>query len=303
METNNVNKTIVYFPKPRILKIFLVIGFLFIVGCYYLLSPLKNKDMVIHISSSQTADSIYSEIENKKIVRNDKVLKLFVRLMSPNGGVISGDYLIKRGTPVWIVAWQIGRGHHNTEPVKITMREGLTNEEMAIILSNKLINFEKESFLNKTKDKQGYLFPDTYFFYPLDTEDEVIGKMSDNFQKRTKSILPTIESTNKSLSEIIIMASVLEGEAGGAEDIAIISGILWKRISLGMRLQVDIDKNTYINSGLPQKPLNNPGLMSIKAAVNPINSSYLYYLHDKNGKVHYAKTFEEHKLNIKRYLK
>lgn len=99
------------------------------------------------------------------------------------------------------------------------------------------------------------------------------------------------------------MASILEGEAKGKEDIGLISGILWKRISLGMPLQVDVDRSTYEKKGFPVAPLNNPGLMSINASLNPIASKYLYYLHDKNGKVHYATSYEEHKRNINNYLK
>ena len=70
-----------------------------------------------------------------------------------------------------------------------------------------------------------------------------------------------------------------------------------------MPLQVDIDKSTYLEKGLPEKPLNNPGLLSIRAAINMENSSYLYYLHEKNGNVHYAVSFDEHKRNISKYLK
>lgn len=305
MEDYSINKSEikeVKTRKPRILKIFLVIGFVIVIY-YFLSSPAKNDDVIIHIASDQSVDSVYSLIADKKIIRNEKVLKLFVRIMNPKGGVISGDYLIKKNSPVWVIAWQIGRGHHNIEAIKITIREGLTNEEMATLLSKKLTGFQKELFLNKTKDKQGYLFPDTYFLYPLDTVDEIVGKLSNNFNNRTKNIYSLTSSKGKSFSSIIIMASILEGEAGGKEDISIISGILWKRISLGMRLQVDIDKRTYTTEGLSEKPLNNPGLSSIEAALNPVDSPYLYYLHDKNGKVHYATSYEEHKKNINNYLK
>jgi UPF0755 protein len=61
--------------------------------------------------------------------------------------------------------------------------------------------------------------------------------------------------------------------------------------------------NTYMNKGLPPTPINNPGLASIKAALHPQKSNYFYYLHDSDGNIHYAKTFTEHKINIKKYLK
>ena len=70
-----------------------------------------------------------------------------------------------------------------------------------------------------------------------------------------------------------------------------------------MGLQVDAAPETYKVRGLPKKPINNPGLLAIKAAMYPTKSPYLYYLHDKDGKVHYAKTFAEHRLNVLKYLK
>jgi len=288
----------------RISNTFLVISFIFLFFLYYFLSaPFGNKDVIFHVSSGQSISSISLELENKNIIRNDFTLKFFIKLLKSGKGIISGDYLIKKNSPVWIVAWQLGRGHHNIEPIKITIREGLNSEEIANLLADKLSGFRKDSFLTLGDDKQGYLFPDTYFFFPLDTVEEIIEKLSNNFDNRIKNLNISINSSGKSLSDIIIMASILEGEASGKEDIAIISGILWKRIKLGMPLQVDIDISTYTTKGLPLKPLNNPGLLSINASINPVNSSYLYYLHDKNGKVYFAKSFEEHKRNINNYLK
>jgi UPF0755 protein len=271
--------------------------------CYFLSAPFSSEDITIHISSGQSINSVSLELENKNIIRNDFTLKFFIKLLKKGTGIIVGDYLIKKDSPVYIVAWQISRGHHKIEPIKVTFREGLTNEQLVIILADKIAFFPKGLFLSKVNNKQGYLFPDTYFFFPLDTVDEIIEKLSNNFNNKIKNLSSSINSSNKSLSEIIIMASILEGEAGGKEDVGIISGILWKRISLGMPLQVDIDKSTYTTKGLPLKPLNNPGLSSIEASINPINSPYLYYLHDKNGKVYFAKNFEEHKQNINKYLK
>lgn len=282
--------------------ILLIIG-LFVLFYYFLSAPYGNKNIIIHISSGQSIDSIVEELKEENSIRSPIALQIFIKLLKSGQGIISGDYLINKNSPVYVVAWQIARGHHNIDPVKITFREGLNNEQMAEILASKITSFRKDLFLSKVEDKQGYLFPDTYFFYPLDTTDEIIKKLEDNFKKRTKNIKEEIIKDNKSFSDIIIMASILEGEASGKEDIGIISGILWKRFSIGMPLQVDIDKNTYIEKGLPKEPLNNPGMLSIEASFNPVDSSYLYYLHDKEGTVHYAKSFEEHKRNINNYLK
>ena len=76
----------------------------------------------------------------------------------------------------------------------------------------------------------------------------------------------------------------------------------WRKNLTEEDLKINSPYNTRIKTGLPPGPICNPGLASIKAVVNPSNSSYYFYLHDNDGKVHYAKTFEEHQQNIREYL-
>lgn len=288
------------FKNPKFIS-YIIIFCLFI--SIIIFFPFKKENVIFHISSGQSVNSIASELNDKDIINNNFLFKLFIKLINNGKGIALGDYLINKNSPVWSIAWQLGNGNHNIKPIKITIIEGLTNEEIADIFKSKIPSFNKDLFLSSVKDKQGYLFPDTYFFFPLDTNEEIIKKMNDNFNKRIKNLENKISLSGKSLKEIITMASILEGEAKGKEDVKIISGILWKRISLGMPLQVDVDKWTYQNEGLPNTPLNNPGLMSIEASINPEESSYLYYIHGKDGQVHYANSFESHKVNINNYLK
>jgi len=130
----------------------------------------------------------------------------------------------------------------------------------------------------------------------------------------------------KTREEIIIMASILEKEASNnLEQKQIISGILWKRIHIGMLLQVDAPflyergkessqlsradlkkdslYNTYVHKGLTPTPIGNPGYDSLYAAAHPIQSEYLFYLHGSDGKVHYAKNHTEHVTNKQKYIK
>ena len=126
--------------------------------------------------------------------------------------------------------------------------------------------------------------------------------MTDNFEKKVSSLKPRIVASGKTEEDIIKMASLIEEEAKGDVDRAIISGILWKRLAIGMPLQVDAVPDTYKTKGLPENPISNPGLKAIEAAIHPENSSFLYYLHDKDGNIHYARSFEEHKTNKRKYL-
>lgn len=292
-------------PKNKILNIQILSIFIIIVLIifYFLSAPFKNNDVLIHISRGRPLSSISSELINDQAIRSDLTLKFFIKLLGTKKGIISGDYLIKKNSPIWIVAWQISRGHHNVLPIKVTLKEGVTKNNMAKILADKIPNFNTDLFLNDPRSKEGYLFPDTYFFYSLSSTDEIITDITANFQKRISPIDKDIKSGNHSLSDIIIMASILEKEASDKNDITIISGILWKRIQLGMPLQVDAATITYKEVGLPESPIDNPGILAIKAALYPQESVYLFYLHDKDGNVHYAVDFNEHRSNILKYLK
>ena len=164
---------------------------------------------------------------------------------------------------------------------------------------------------------EGYLFPDTYRVYRDAAVEEIVKKMLANFERRVGSdIRQEISRQKKSLFDVLTIASLIEEEVTSGEDRALVSGILWKRLELGIPLQVDAtliyirghngtpptnqDKavdspyNTYKYRGLPQSPIANPGLSAIRAAVYPKASPYLYYLSSKNGETIFSKTLEEH---------
>jgi UPF0755 protein len=131
---------------------------------------------------------------------------------------------------------------------------------------------------------------------------------------------------NKSFFDVLTMASILENEAKTVDDKKIVADILWRRLKRGMRLQVDSSVhyvsartgdvfttkqerealspwNTYKYEGLPLGPIGNPSLASIEAALYPTINSYWYFLSGSDGTIHYAKTFEEHRLNISKYVR
>ncbi|MFA7191824.1 MAG: endolytic transglycosylase MltG [Candidatus Paceibacterota bacterium] len=277
--------------------------FVFTFTLFSLISaPFGYIPTIVHINRGANLKSITEEFKDKKIVRSASMLQTFVLLFQSGKAIPVGDYYFN-GEPVWRVGYMLARGDHHIVPIRVTFPEGLTNEEMANVLSKKIPSFDTEEFIRITNGQQGYLFPDTYFFYPKTTPDEVVESLQSNFSKKIKTVESEIEKSGYTKKQILTMASILEGEARGENDIDMISGILWKRLKSGMLLQVDVDRGTYSKKGLPASPISNPGMSAIKSALNPVSSSYLYYLHDKEGQVHYAVTYTEHKNNIKKYLK
>jgi UPF0755 protein len=299
-------------PERSMLKfnnknIYYLIGAIIFLGFLYFffLSAPRNFPIgtILRIDKGSSLRSISALLKKEHIIRSRVAFESFVIIFGAELHIVSADYLLKDKLPVWEIAKHIAKGEHRMSPVSITIPEGFDINQIADTISVKLKSFNRNQFLLKAKSLEGYLFPDTYFFLTDADENSVLKLMSDNFEKKITLLRPEIVSSGKSEKDIIIMASIIERESKGDVDREIISGILWKRIKIGMPLQVDAAIETYKVKGLPESPISNPGLLAITAALHPQSSTYLYYLHDKNGDIHYAKTFAEHVQNKLEYLR
>lgn len=173
---------------------------------------------------------------------------------------------------------------------------------------------------------EGYLFPDTYRVKKQATVEEIVRRLLGNFgRKLTPELRDEIRRQDKTIFEIVTMASLLEAEAKEEKDRRLIADILWRRLAIGMPLQVDSSVNyatgnkkpaislaeqtiespynTYKYPGLPLGPINNPSLSSILAAIYPEKNDDWFFLSDKEGKMHYAKDLKEQEENKERYLR
>ncbi len=304
---------------------------IFVYSCSYFLfwrSPRPFPEQaLITIERGESLFQIAESFEQKRVVRSGFWLKTFIVLWGGQKRVMAGDYYFPNAVSVFKVARMIRKGEFGLIAQKITLPEGTSSMEMAEILTKELPAFNSKDFINEVLNNnyEGFLFPDTYFFMPNTKAGDVILMMRENFARQTEKYNEDILKFKKPLGEIIIMASIIEDEANGTlESKRIVSGILWKRIRLEMPLQVDAafsyyngknsytltkddltedhEYNTYTNKGLPPTAITNPGIDSIRAAITPTKTDYLYFLSDKSGNLYYAKTFEEHKRNRELYL-
>lgn len=313
--------------KKLMLAVATVLSIVLAVSVITLLLPTRwfPINTPINIKSGSSLKSLSNTFKEKHLVNSAILLRVLVTLLGGERNVESGNYMFDQPLGIYEVASRIARGNHGVATTKVTIPEGLNTFEIAKILKANLPGFDQTSFLKSTSIEEGYLFPDTYFFAPSAAVEEVILKMEDNFSTRTGPLKIESAKNDHSFEDIIIMASILEKEVRTPESRAIVSGILWKRLQIGMPLQVDATLgyvtgrgsaqltaddlsltnpyNSYRNKGLPPGPISNPGLEAVEAAMNPKASPYLYYLSDNNGVIHYGVTFEEHKANKARYLK
>ena len=201
-------------------------------------------------------------------------------------------------------------------------------------------NFDFEfKILGDKFNYEGFLFPDTYTLSKENHLEDLISKMLNNFESKvTDQMVEDAEKTNYDFGQILILASIIEKEVGRNkenltdEDLEImqnerelVASVFYNRLEIGMALESDAtinyvtgksDRsvtiedtkikspyNTYANRGLPPGPIGNPGIDSIKAAIYPANSDYLFFLNSPDGTAYFAKTLEEHGENRAKYLR
>ncbi|MDP2705439.1 MAG: endolytic transglycosylase MltG [Patescibacteria group bacterium] len=274
------------------------------------------------IEDGKTLNQVSMFFAEQNIIRSPFWLKVFVTVFGGDKRIYAGDYFFKDPSSVITVARRITSDDHGLTSTRMTIPEGLNVFEIADLVAKKFKKFDPEKFIAIAPE--GYLFPDTYFFLQNVEAEFVVAAMKKNFDEKIQGIMPRIEEFGRPFEDVIIMASIIETEARQKNTRRMISDILWRRIDIGMPLQVDVSfkyvngkvtpdltlddleidspYNTYRYAGLPPTPIANPGLGAIEAAVTPIKSSYLYFLSGHDGVMHYARTFEEHKQNRRLYL-
>lgn len=277
------------------------------------------------IERGESLSSVATALHEDGLIRSPLLFKAIAYAMYGDRSIMVGGYYFFKPEGVFTIAARVSSGDFEVQSVKITIPEGSTVQEIADILDAKLGVFDREGFLRAAQGKEGYLFPDTYFFLPGQDPVVVEKAMEDNFTLHIAPLREQISAFGKPLRDVVIMASLLEEEARTTETRRTIAGILWRRIAIGMRLQVDavfpyilgkntyqvtsedlkIDSpyNTYLYAGLPAGPISNPGVGALTAAITPIKTPYLYYLSDAQGVMHYSATHEGHVANKQKYLK
>ncbi|KUK67591.1 MAG: hypothetical protein XD87_0032 [candidate division WS6 bacterium 36_33] len=293
----------------------------------------SDEKVRIEITEGESVTNILQNLLKEDLItqKNYYYAKVYLRLKNLGSTLQAGVYNLPKNLTIveLIETLQYGKD----EEIWVTIPEGLRKDEIAELVSSELAteNFSPEEFLALTNDPtfiqtlelgvetdnlEGFLFPDKYSF-PSEVDAEgVIIRLVENFKTKV---------TREYTYEDIILASIVEREGYNGNDRPIIAGIILKRFEEGWLLQTDATLlyplkdwnspitqevkennnpyNTYKNIGLPPTPICNPGLQSIEAVWNPVETNYYYYIHDNDGNPHYAETLDEHNENINKYLR
>ena len=303
----------------------------------------NNDDIVIDIPTGSTLNQVTNILKENNLIKNKTLFKLYVRISNNTSRLKSGKYLFDQTYSNKEIIQDLCEGKIYNDGIKITVPEGSTSFEIIdILVKNKLgdknvyeelINNPKEfkdkfEFLNDEKivSLEGFLYPSTYYFEEEQSEKEVLNHMIETFESKYSDKLEERQKElNKSLYEVINLASIVEKEAVLDEDRPIIASVFYNRIKIGMPLQsdatiqyifkerkksityedlkIDSPYNTYRVNGLPPTPIANPGIKSIEAVLYPANTEYLYFVATIDGGNTYSKTYEEHVKNVEQYRK
>ncbi len=259
------------------------------------------------INEGESLKSLSARLEEAGLVNSSSLLRMYLSFNDKDTKVQLGEYEFTGNVSLFSLARQITDVGPKSPLLSVTIPEGSTSLEVFQIFVKALPQLNKDTFssLVESGNLNGKLFPSTYHLLPSYQEMNIITLMSDAYVKKVAPILKEaiLPAPLVKEEEVLTLASILEGEANTEKDMKIVAGILLERMRIGMPLQVDVAMETYKARGLPKGPINNPGLVAIKAVLDPVYTEYLYYITGNDGEMYYAETFNDHKRNIQKYLK
>lgn len=297
-------------------------------------APQKQAEQeVFVVSTIAEQQDIKDKLKSQGFIKNTWAFNY--ALTRTDGKIDPGGYRISKSMDAWTLAKTVAG-----DPAMkwVTIPEGLRKEEIGERLA-KALGWDEKALHEWTytytamdyDHLEGTYFPDTYLIPADENGLDAANRLRRRFDEQFAPYMTKFLKQDVKWTTAIKIASIVQREAGGKDDMPLIAGILWNRLLKGMKLEVDatvqyarddrdelttgfwkpikvedkeIDSkyNTYKYAGLPPFPIANPGLDAIEAVLNPTETKCLYYLHDSKRQIHCAETYEGHLQNIKNYL-
>ena len=273
------------------------------------------------------------------LVNHPLLFRAALRLDQPSAPLKHGAYMLHEGMSPKEIVDQLQEGPNRKlrpdeipDELKKTIPEGLRISQIADLFENPnafleaVVDPSVMRFLPHGVDSpEGFLLPDTYFFDSAPTELEVAQRMAEAFAGVYASLVQEFpEAADRDPLEVVTVASLVEEEARVDDERPVVAAVIYNRMKLGRTLdmdstlqfalnkygqrllnadkEVDSPYNTYRNAGLPPGPISNPGVASLRAAMQPADVDYLYFVSNADGKTHtFSRTLEEHNRAVARF--
>lgn len=318
--------------SPKKIQPFLVVAvgvglLIFLTGVFLsAILPFPGEQKVFTLESGMGFRDVAEKLKSENLVKSALATKFYMFVSGSAFGLQPGVYLLSSSLGVTDIVAILNKGDKQTKTV--TLPEGSSIYDIDNILSENYVLPTGEFIkYGEENNLEGKLFPDTYEFFVNSTPEEVAKKMKENFETKAGKFL---DLNKKGDSEKLIIASLIEKEVPDPNDRKIVAGIIYKRLSIGMPLQIDaticyikemntntsacyplsdfdfkVDSpyNTYLYRGLPAGAISNPGITAIEAVMNPVKTNYLFYLSDPvTKKTIFSETLDRHAQNRVKYL-
>lgn len=288
--------------------------------------------VAIEVKQGDGFYDVLNKLEKQGKLRNKLMIKLKLAIDNNNINLNEGIYEIPSETTLDNLIRSLENSSDNINLVKVTIPEGYNVEEIGERLEECGF-FTKEEFINAVKEYQlpdfievkdkvrynleGFLYPDTYLIQKGTNAENIINMMIERFN----TVIHQVEEENNvkldksKLFDTITIASMIEKEARVDQDRPLIASVINNRLEKDMKLQLDatvlyslgyhvetvlnkhlqVDSlyNTYKYKGLPEGPICNPGIESIRAALNPEESNYIYYILQKDGSHYFTNSYDD----------
>lgn len=292
---------------------------------------------MLEVKKGQTLTQVIDTLYSREIIPSKTNMKIAAIMYGAERKVKAGRYSIPNGLSYLQLVELLIEGSPDPE-VLITIGEGIWQMDLAKLLkekfgidSSKVMELSKSrSFLNalgiNADYLEGYLLPDTYFFYAHSTAEEILRKLSNQMNRifSDSNVVARMQELKMNKHQILTLASIIDAESNLFPEFKIISGVYHNRLKKGMLLQADptvqylirdrrknkiyfkdleIESkfNTYKYTGLPPAPINNPGRDAIMAALYPEIHNYYYFVADGTGGHNFSSNYIDHSKNVMRY--
>ena len=325
--------------RGRIFTLLASFLFLLLVGGLVFLSQLQpfgspSQRQVLKIPVGSSFSDAARLLHQRNLIKSDWAFQWMGRFLGADRSIIPGEYEFVGGmAPADVLdkitkgevvqyAVTIPEGYSLDQIAGILQENGLVNEDEFIQLTQDPVFLAKLDF--KVEDLEGYLFPDTYHFTQQVEPEIMVQTMIERFkQVWTEQLATRAMELDMSVHQVMTLASVIEKETGVSQERGLISGVFHNRLRKKIPLQsdptviyalahfdgnlrkedltVDSPYNTYRFQGLPPGPIASPGEASIRAALYPIQTNYLYFVSRNDGSHQFSTTLAEHNLAVKKY--
>lgn len=296
--------------------------------------------VIIEIPKNSSSSSVAKMLKEKNLIKSTLAFRCYSRLKGWDSKIQAGEYqlsasmsipeilkTIMRGSQVFYT-FTVPEGYNVEQIAQLLAEKGLGSKEKFLALCKNGDGLEYP-FLKKHPGTkyllEGYLFPDTYKITKQSTEKDIIHMMLERFAGELERLdfAEKAEKLNLTVHEAVTIASMIEKEAIFDKERPIISGVIQNRLRKGMPLQIDATVlyalgehkevvlyedleveskyNTYKVKSLPPGPIACPGSSSLKAAVEPAQTDYLYYVAKPDGTHAFSKTLTQHNRNVAKY--